>query len=131
MIDWLDELLTDLAIVMRSSFANYPEKSTEYILMMQDLSRGDFGCVVPLVRITDGDLRQLFIVVQDAPLHYRNAFFVHYLSRWTRRRKMKALGMTDKNRFYGLRDQLHSYVLGALSSLDKKSVRTMAAADVG
>lgn len=99
--------------------------------MTQNLSRGDFGCIIPYVRFADAESQQLYIVVRDAPFFFRHVFYMHYISRWSRKKKMAALKISDKNQFYGLRDQLQSYVLGALNSLDKKSVRTMRASEMG
>ena len=129
MIEFIHEDLQDLSSAMCKSYANYPTESTEYIWMMQDLSRGQFKAIIPNVEFSDSDTRQYFVIVRDAPTLFRRVFFVHYIARQDRRKKMKWLKTKDKNYFYSLRDQLHCYVLGALTSLDKKSVRTISASE--
>lgn len=130
MIDYIDEMYQDLARDMRRSCEQFPDKSNEYRIMMQDLSRGNPKTIVPNIEFTDESIVQLKDILYTMPSDYLRVFYFFYVKRYSRRKKMKELGCgRNKQKYYGLRDRLHSYTQGRLDGVDKlwgtQDVRTL------
>ena len=133
MIDYIDEMYRDLARDLRRSrkaYEQYPDKSNEYKIMMQDLSRGNAKTIVPNIEFTDESIVQLKDILHTMPRDYLKVFYFFYVKRYSRRKKMSELGCTNKDQYYGQRDMLHSYTQGRLDRVDKlwgqQDVRTLA-----
>ncbi len=127
MIDYIDEMYRDLARDLRRSYAQFPDESNEYKIMMQDLSRGNAKTIVPNIEFTDESIVQLKDILHTMPADYLKVFYYYYIKRYSRRKKMKDLGCTNKDQYYGRRDMLHSYTQGRLDRVDKlwsQDVRT-------
>ena len=132
MINYIDEMYRDLARDLRrprKAYEQYPDKSNEYKIMMQDLSRGNAKTIVPDIEFTDESIVQLKDILYTMPKDYLRVFYYYYVRRYGRGKKMKELGCTNKDQYYGMRDRLHSYTEGRLDGVDKlwgqQNVRTL------
>jgi len=123
MIDYMHDLLEEVAFGMQQHFKVYPEQSPEYTIMTQDLSRQPASSKVLLPDIADigmaADAKQVYGALQRARKNYQWIFAVFYTSGLGRDKKIKALsnlGVRNKNELYEKRSELHSYLQGLLDS---------------
>jgi len=126
-IDSLHLMLEELAGELRVRWESWPEKSVEYTIMMQDLSRrppGSTPLLPPETRIGSADLKRLYDVLCNARAEYQVSFLVLY-SRMNRHAKIRILKLPNKAALYQVRDGLHAYLQGALDNKGLKIVRTI------
>ena len=112
MIDYIDESLRDLARQLQTKYSGLPTKSTNYTIMMQDLSKAPAGPVIPKVEFSSNHMKKLYSALITAPREFQEFFFVYYMKRWKRARKIRELGLKRKHDYYTRRDCLHAYLLG-------------------
>ncbi len=116
MVDYIEELLRDLGQDLRRRYHSFPSKSVEYTIMMQDLSRGKVGSTVPNIEFSNPDMRAVYHALCEAPKDLQEFFMVYYFKRWGRDRKIKELGVKNKDAMYKQRDFLLAYISGRLST---------------
>lgn len=119
MIDYIDELLREVAADMRQRFKGYPKQSPEYTIMTQDLSRQPAAskALLPDNALIGSpqDRRDIYRALRRARREQQEFFIIFYVKRWGRKKKMAELGCT-KTEMYLKRDQLHSYLLGLIDA---------------
>jgi hypothetical protein len=118
MLDFIDEMYRDLARDIRSAgrYEQYPSESIDYKIMMQDLSGGSAGSIVPDIEFTDASIVQLRSILHTMPRGYLKTFYFYYIERSSKAKKISALGVKCWRDVRELRDRLHSYTLYRLDN---------------
>lgn len=120
---YLDEAFRDLARDFWRYERCWPDRSQEYKIMMQDLSRGNAKTIVPDIEMSGRDMIQIRSLLHRLPPERLQFFAVFYLRRFGRAKKMKELGIDKKTDYYAMRDDFLAYCQGQLDAVDFNNIR--------